>query len=484
MKRPAVQPILVLAFVCALLLAVAGCWAAGGAAGAAVIPVRPGSFAQKAQSGLGFLAFLLLCAGIGRLNRGGRGFFIAWRTVVWGCALQFAFALLVLDTAAGRAGFQAVNEGVMALLRFAAEGAAFVFGGLVNNNVPVGIPQGDPLSGPVLHATAWAHTGAYFAFSVLPTIIFFSSLSALLYHMGVMQWVVKGIAWVMQRSMRTSGAETLSSAANIFLGQGEAPLMVKPFLAGATRSELMAIMVGGFANIASGVLAAYVAMLKGFIPDIAGHLLAASLISAPCSLVVAKLLLPETGQPETSGTVHLTMERTDANAVDAAGRGALDGANICLNVGAMLIAFVALVAMANALIGWGAGLLGWHGVTMESLLGVLMAPFAWLMGVPWHDAPAVGSLVGVKTVLNEFVAYLQLAGQLGAHPGAMAGRSVVITAYALCGFANFGSVAMQIGSIGAMAPARRGDLARLGLYAMLGGMLSSFMTACVVGILI
>jgi CNT family concentrative nucleoside transporter len=441
-----------------------------------------GTMAQRAQSLFGLGIFILICFAIGQARK--PRLKANWRTVVWGTALQFAFALLVLNTQAGLWFFQGVNDGVVALLDFSEQGAHFVFGDLVKQNVPVGTPLGDPLMGDVKSATAYAHTGAFFAFNVLPTIIFFSALSTLAYHSGIMQYVVGGIAWIMQRSMKTSGAETLSAAANIFLGQTEAPLLVKPFIAGATQSELMAIMVGGFANIASGVLAAYVGMLKGFFPDIAGHLLAASIISAPCSLVVAKLLLPESEQAETAGGVQFRIERMDANAVDAAARGATEGLQLTLNVAAMLIVFIALVALLNALLGALGRSVGLPGLSMEKVLGSVMAPFAWLMGVPWQDAQPIGSLLGIKTVLNEFVAYLDMAQRLAVNPHFIQARSAIITAYALCGFANFASVAIQIGGISGMAPNRRSDLSRLGLYAMLGGTLSSFMTACVVGVLL
>jgi CNT family concentrative nucleoside transporter len=447
-----------------------------------------GTPAERAQSLLGLGVFVLMAFGLGQLRR--PRLRVSWRTVGWGLALQFAFAFLVLNTRAGQGFFQVMNDAVTALLAFGDQGARFVFGNLIKNNVPVGTPAGDPQMGPLGAPTGFANTGAFFAFSVLPTIIFFSALSTLAYHSGVMTYVVGGIAWLMQRSMKTSGAETLAAAGNIFLGQTEAPLLVRPFIAGATRSELMAIMVGGFANIASGVLAAYVGMLKGWLPDIAGHLIAASMISAPCSLVVAKLLLPEAEPSETAGGVHFKLERTDANAIDAAARGALEGMHLALNVAAMLIAFIGLVALLNALFGWvssAAGLPEINGkpfLSFESLLGYLMAPLAWLMGVPWSDAPQVGSLLGIKTALNEFVAYLELARQLGENLHFIQPRSIILAAYALCGFANFASVAIQIGGISGMAPNRRGDLSRLGLYAMLGGSLSSFMTACVVGVLL
>ena len=389
---------------------------------------------------------------------------------------------MVLDTVPGRLFFDAVNSGVTALLGFATQGASFVFGDLVGNNVPVGTPLGP--NGPIVAPTAYAHTGAFFAFTVLPTIVFFSALSALLYHSGIMQWVIQSVAWVMQKSMRTSGMETLSAAANIFLGQTEAPLIVKPFVATATRSELMAILVAGFANIASGVMAAYVAMLKGYYPDIAGHLLAASIISAPSSLVVAKLLLPESEKAETAAGVKFHIERVDANAIDATARGALEGLQLSLNVGAVLIAFIAVIALINSVIGWTGQRFGIHGLSFEEILGWISTPVCWLMGISWHDALRVGPLLGVKTALNEFVAYLQMAQLLAANGNFVTPRTLIMTAYALCGFANFSSVAIQIGGISGMAPTRRGDLARLGLTAMIGGAISSLMAACMVGILL
>jgi CNT family concentrative nucleoside transporter len=338
--------------------------------------------------------------------------------------------------------------------------------------------------GNIQTPTAYANTGAYFAFTVLPTIIFFSALSTLLYYLGVLQPVVKGLAWVMQRTMKTSGSETLSATANIFLGQTEAPLFVRPFIARATKSELMAIMTGGFSNIASGVLAAYVAMLSGFEPQIAGHLLAASIISAPASLAVAKLLLPESEESETSGKVQLHVENQDANVIDSAARGAIEGLQLALNVGAMLMVFIALVAMLNALLGWIGSLFVIADLSLQLLLGYVCAPLAWLLGIPWHECDKAGSLIGIKTVINEFVAYLELAGKMGADASYLSPRSFLITAYALCGFANFSSIAIQVGGIGSMAPERRADLSRLGLWAMFGGAIASCMTACVIGILL
>jgi len=447
---------------------------------AAARSAEAGSAGLRMRSAIGLLSFAGIAFVIGQVRT--RRLAVSWRTIIWGILVQFVFAVLVLDTAPGRLFFDSVNGGVTALLGFATQGASFVFGDLVSNNVPVGSPLG--ANGPIVAPTAYAHTGAFFAFTVLPTIVFFSALSALLYYSGIMQWVIQSVAWVMQRTMRTSGMETLSAAANIFLGQTEAPLIVKPFVATATRSELMAILVAGFANIASGVMAAYVAMLHGFYPDIAGHLLAASIISAPSSLVVAKLLLPEHEKAETAAGVKFHIERTDANAIDATARGALEGLQLSLNVGAVLIAFIAVVALINAVIGLCGERFGVHGLSFEEILGWISTPVCWLMGISWHDALKVGPLLGIKTALNEFVAYLQMSQMLTTNPNFVSPRSLIMTTYALCGFANFSSVAIQIGGISGMAPNRRGDLARLGLIAMVGGAISSLMAACMVGILL
>ena len=448
----------------------------------AAVPVaidRSGTPAQKAQSLLGLGILTLLCFAVGQLRD--RTTKPLLRTVVWGLALQFIFAVVVLRV---DYFFQAVNNGVNALLGFAEEGGTFLFGNLVKNNVPVGTPLGDPLMGPVLEPQSYANVGAFFAFNVLPTIIFFSALSTLMYYLGILQPIVRGLAWVMQRTMGTSGSETLSGVANIFLGQTEAPLFVRPFIATATKSELNAIMCGGFSNIASGVLAAYVALLAGYEPQIAGHLLSASIISAPAALVVAKLLVPEAEKSETMGNVKLHIENEDANAIDAAARGAIDGLQLALNVGAMLLVFIALVAMFNAGLGWVGGLFEMPELSLQLILGYILAPVAWLLGVPWESCTKVGGLLGVKTVLNEFVAYLDLANGMGADRSFLDPRSFLIAVYALCGFANLSSIAIQIGGIGGMAPERRGDLSRLGVLAMLGGTVASLMTACVIGVLL
>ena len=312
--------------------------------------------------------------------------------------------------------------------------------------------------------------------------IFFSSLMAVLYHLRVMPALVRAIAWLMQRTMKTSGSETLSAAGNIFVGQTEAPLLVRPFLKHMTESELMAVMTGGFATVAGGVMVAYVGILQGVFPDIAGHLLCASIMSAPAALVVAKIMIPEPDPTasKTYGELKLDLESPDANVIDAAARGAGEGLKLALNVGSMLLAFIALIAMANGLVGWLGGLVGVDGLSLQQILGTILAPLAWVMGIPWDDAMAIGSLLGVKTVLNEFVAYLELAALA---PQLVHHRSMVIATYALCGFANFGSIAIQIGGISPLAPERRHDLAKIGLRAMIGGTLAAFMTACVIGML-
>jgi concentrative nucleoside transporter, CNT family len=445
---------------------------------------------QRLVSVLGMVVLL----GIGWLLSVNRAM-IPWRLVAWGTGLQIVFAVLILKTPAGEAFFAWINGVIVALLGFTEAGARFLFGNLVANNVPVG--SGDPGMGPVEPITGTvASTGAFFAFNVLPTIIFFSSLMTMLYYFGVMQVVVKGFAWVMMRTMRTSGAETLSAAGNIFLGQTEAPLLIKPYIARMTMSELMAVMTGGFATVAGGVMAAYVGMLIFFFPDIAGHLMAASVMSAPAALVFAKIIWPETEEPATRGSLRVDVEKVDANVIDAAARGAGEGLTLALNVGAMLLAFIALIALFNALIGWIGGVtlltpllqnIGWLGagqpLSLESILGWLLAPLAWVMGVPWADAPAIGTLLGIKTVVNEFVGYLQLNALL-AGDTELSPRSIVIATYALCGFANFSSIAIQIGGIGGIAPSRRSDLARIGLRAMVAGTLAAFMTATIAGILI
>ncbi len=427
----------------------------------------------------GLLGLVLLTAGAWALSVNRKR--IPWRIVLWGLALQLIFALLILRTPFGAGIFDAANDVILAAVGFTLEGASFLFGDLVWNNVPVGV--GDPGNGGFAAEGRYvARTGAFVAFNVLPTIIFFASIMTVLYHLGVMQRVVGGIAWVMQRTMRTSGAETLSAAGNIFVGQTEAPLLVKPFVDRMTQSELMAVMTGGFATVAGGVMAAYAGMLVGFFPDIAGHLMAASVMSAPAALVVAKLMVPEEEKAETAGELRTKLERPDVNVIEAAARGASEGLKLALNVGAMLLAFLAMIALLNAVLGWAAGLVGIEGLTLERILGWLLAPVAWVMGVPWAEAAPVGSLMGIKTVANEFVAFLGLAGEMA--DGQLSPRAATIATYALSGFANFSSIAIQIGGIGGIAPRRRQDLARLGLRAMIGGSIAAFMTAAIAGVLI
>ena len=438
-------------------------------------------FYQRLVSVLGLVVLLLIAWALS-VNRG----LVDWRILAWGLGLQVLFALFILKTPVGEALFAGLNDVIVALLGFTTDGARFIFGNLVDNAVPVsGAGEG-----------AVAQTGAFFAFSVLPTIIFFSSLMSLLYHLGVMQAVVKGLAWVMMRTMRTSGAETLSAAGNIFVGQTEAPLMIKPFVERMTMSELNAVMTAGFATVAGGVMAAYVGLLVAYFPDIAGHLLAASVMSAPAALVVAKLMYPEVEEPATRSSLEVTVESPDANVIDAAARGASEGLTLALNVGAMLLAFIAIIALLNALLGLVAGWIGLNGLlismgalaegqalTLEILLGWILSPLAWLMGVPWRDAVEIGSLLGVKTIANEFVAYLQFSNML-AGGADLSPRSIVIATYALAGFANFSSIAIQIGGIGGIAPSRRSDLSRLGLRAMIGGTIAAFLTATIAGILV
>lgn len=408
---------------------------------------------------------------------------VSWRIVLWGMGLQFAFALIVLQSPLGVAFFQGVNAVVRAVLGFATEGGRFVFGNLVYDNVPVGV--GEPGGGAFVEAPGTvARTGAFFAFRILPNIIFVSSLMTVLYHLGVMQRVVKAVAWVMQRTLRTSGAETLDAASSIFVGLMEAPLVVKPFVARLTESELMAIMTVGMATISGGVLAAYAGMLLPYEAGAAGHLIAASVMSAPAAFVIAKLMVPETGVPLTSGSLEGgSVEHPDVNIIDAAARGAAEGLRLALMVGAMLVAFIALVALVNGGLGWLGGLVGMEGLTLEGVLGRALVPVAWLLGIPWADAHVVGQVIGLEVVLNEFVAFARLESLLSAGT-ALDPRSLIITIYALTSFANFGSVAMIIAGLGEMAPTRRHDLARLGVKAMLAGLLATLLTAAVAGIIV
>ncbi len=408
----------------------------------------------KLVSALGLLCFL----GLAWVMSERRGRF-PWRVVAWGLALQGTLGFLILRTGGGRAVFDGFQDAVSRFIGFAGKGNELAFGVL-----------GNPA---LLESKLGPGTGVILAVTVTGTIILVSAVSSLLYHYGILQWVVRGMAWGMRRAMGTSGSETLSAAANIFMGQTEAPLLIRPYLARMTRSELFAMMVGGMATIAGGVLAAYVSFGIE-----AGHLLTASVLSAPAGLLVAKVMVPETEVSETAGGARAAVERETVNGMDALCHGAADGMKLSLNVIAMLVAFAAVIAAANWLLSTG---LGWAGVRMESplqqALGWVNAPFAWLMGIPWKDCRLVGEVLGERIVLNEFVAYLRLRDLTAT----LDPRSKVLATYALCGFANIGSVAMQIGGIGGMAPGRRPDLARLGLRSMVGGLLACYMTACIAG---
>lgn len=451
------------------------------------MPVPPGTPAERAQAMLGLLVFIGIAWLIGRA-RGSRGFPV--RVVVWGVALQFAFGAIVLFAPAV---LETVQLAIKKLLDFSNAGAGLVFGNLISNSVSV---TADPAGES--NVIGYAQVGFVFAFNVLPTIIFVSMLTAILYHLGVLTLVVHGLAWVMRKTMGCSGAETLSTAANIFVGQTEAPLVIRPFLAAATRSELMAIMVGGFANIATGVLVVYTELLQSYVPNAGGHLALACFISAPATLVVAKLLMPETEAAQTAGEVPFRVERADANLIDAATRGTSEGLTLALNVAAMLIAFTALVALANAVVGGVTGWMGfgqvigeradgslvYAGLKLETMLGWALAPLAWLAGIEWQYCREVGALLGLKTVLNEFLAYLSMNRGFAEDAAYLSPRAALLTTYALCGFANFASVGIQIGGISVLAPSRRHDLSKIGLLAMFGGTLATLMAAAVVGVLV
>ncbi|HTV03351.1 MAG TPA: NupC/NupG family nucleoside CNT transporter [Luteitalea sp.] len=434
-------------------LVIAGLLVAGAALAAAVAFLLD---QPKVQSLCG-LFVLLTIAFAWSSNRGA----IDRKTVAWGLGLQIVIALIVLRTTPGRTAFAAAGRGINWLLDFGSVGAAFVFG-----------PLGDKTVWPRIMTAALGEEGArysvLFAFQVLPTIIFIASLFAILYYLGVMQLVVRVFAVGMRWVMKASGAETLNVAASIFMGQTEAPLTIRPYLAKMTQSELMTVMTSGMAHISGGIMAAYV--LFGIE---AQHLLTAVIMTAPGTLMMAKIFVPETQVPETMGTVKLETERTDVNIIDAAGRGTSEGLMLALNVGAMLISFLALIALVNAI-------LGLAGLSLQQIFGWVFAPIAWSMGVPWRDAPLIGNLLGTRMVLNEFVAYSQL-GELKA---TLDPRSFTIATFALCGFANFSSIGMQVGGIGALAPNRRHDLARLGFRAMMAGTLANFVTATIAGFLL
>jgi CNT family concentrative nucleoside transporter len=400
---------------------------------------------------------------------------IRWRPVLWGVALQLLLGLIVLHPTLQGYFFTVVDQGVHKLLSFSEKGADFVFQTVEAHQVL------DAGGTPKFYAGRISPPMKTLAFWILPTIIFFSSLMAVCYHLGLMQRLVRGIAWLMQRTMGTSGAESLSAAGNIFVGQTEAPLLVAPFVDKMTKSELHSVMCCGFATVAGGVMAAYVGFLKD-IPGIAGHLVTASIMSAPAALAIAKVLVPETGEPVTSGTLDIEVPRPDRNVLEAAARGASEGVKLAINVAAMLIAFVGLIAMCDWILSFIP--FGAEPLSLSMILGWLFSPIAFAMGVPWSEATIVGGLLGEKIVLTEFIAYIHLGALVGAENPVLSERSAIIASYALCGFANFASIGIQLGGIGGIAPGRMGDLADLSIRAMIGGSLAAFMTATVAGVLI
>jgi CNT family concentrative nucleoside transporter len=423
------------------------------AAGAAAIAQMG---VPRAQPLVGLVAILGI-AWLGSTDRRA----IDYRTVAWGLSLQIVFALLVLKTTAGQWTFQKAGDGINRLLAFSVAGSSFVFGPLGARDTWTKVLTG--ALGP-----EGAQYSVIFAFQVLPTIIFIAALFAILYYFGVMQLVVRFFAWAMRRVMRASGAESLNVAASIFMGQTEAPLTIRPYLSAMTDSELMCVMTSGMAHISGGIMAAYIAFGIE-----AKHLLTAVIMTAPGTIMMAKMFVPETFEPKTMGTVKLQVEKTDVNVIDAAGRGTGEGLHLAMNVAAMLISFLALIAALNA----GLGLVD---LSLEKIFGWAFAPVAWTMGVPWRDASTIGNLLGTRMAINEFVAF----SQLGPLKPALDPRSFTIATFALCGFANFSSIGIQIGGIGALAPDRRHDLARLGLRAMFAGTLANFVTETIAGFLL
>jgi CNT family concentrative nucleoside transporter len=415
---------------------------------------------ERWQSGFGALVILgfafLLCPAVLRSR-------VRWRTIGAGLLLLVVLAGLVLRTPLNRV-FDWASRAVNAFLELSNQGAAFVFGPLVSDS---------------------ARFGFIFAFQVLPTLIFFSAVMSALYYIGLMPLLIRGAGRVLSRWLGTTGPESFSTIADIFVGQTEAPLVIKPYIATLTRSELLACMTAGFATTAGGVLAAYVIMLRELVPDIAGHLIACSVMSAPASLVIAKLILPEAEQPTSAdATTAPVVERPAGGLLDAITAGTSDGLKLALNVGAMLIAFIALTALVDLVLKHVGELVLQRPLSLELLLGWLFAPLAWLIGVSGGDVPKVASLLGQKTVLNEFVAYTTLTQKLAADPEWLSERSRILASYALCGFANFSSIGIQIGGYSALAPERRSDLAQLAPRAMLGGLLTTCLVACVAGVLL
>jgi CNT family concentrative nucleoside transporter len=393
---------------------------------------------------------------------------IRLKTVLWGLGLQFLFAWIVIRFTWGQRTLQTAGAAVNKLLAYAFKGSTFVFGNL-------GYPADPNAHLPFLDPGS-SQLGFIFAFQVLPTIIFVSAFFALLYHLGVMQIIIKGMAWGMNRLMGVSGAESLNVAASIFMGQTEAPLTIRPLLPDCTRSELMTIMTAGMAHVSGGIMAAYIGYgIK------AENLLAAVIMTAPGTILMAKMLVPETEQPKTAGTVEISKEEMhkDSNILGAIARGTIDGGQLAFNVAIMLISFLALIAMVNGIMGWTHNHVGFFPESIQKVLGTIFAPVAWLIGVPGKDCGAVGSLLGTRTVINELVAY----SDLGAMKAALDPRSVTIATFALCGFANFSSIGIQIGGIGALAPNKRDQLAKLGFRAMIAGTMANLMSASIVGLL-
>ncbi|HVA94133.1 MAG TPA: NupC/NupG family nucleoside CNT transporter [Candidatus Dormibacteraeota bacterium] len=379
------------------------------------------------------------------------------KIVAWGLGLQIGLAFLVIRWTGGRELFMHAGNAVTKVLSYAFAGSEFVFGELGKQNSSIGF---------------------IFAFQVLPTIIFIAALFALLYYLGVMQVVIRGVAWVMQRFMGASGAESLNVAASIFMGQTEAPLTIRPFLPDLTQSELMTIMTSGMAHVSGGIMAAYIAFGVE-----ARHLLTAVIMTAPGTLLIAKMLVPETGQPKTMGVVHMDHMERDTNFIGALARGTSEGLGMAINVGAMLIAFLAMIALTNGILGGMHNWLGGHGIlwfptSLQQIFGWAFAPVAWMIGVPWHDCTKIGDLLGTRMVLNELVAF----SFLGPMKATLDPRSFTIATFALCGFANFSSIGMQIGGIGALAPNKKTELAKLGIRAMLAGTMANLMSASIVGI--
>lgn len=380
---------------------------------------------------------------------------INWKLVVIGLGLQVVFALLVLKVPIGRTFFEFISSIMTKLIDFTAEGTNFLFGSLTDQST----------------------YGSIFAISTLPTIIFFSALMSILYYLGIMQAVVKFIAKGITKLLGTSGAETLSAVGNIFLGQTESPLLVKPYVKNMTKSELLTVMVGGMATVSGGVMAGYIAMGVS-----AGHLLTASIMAAPAGLVLSKMLVPEIEEPETKNSIAIETEKTASNVVEAAANGASEGLSLALNVGAMLIAFVALMALFNYILGLAGGLFGFPDLSFQWILGKIFSPLVFLMGVPTSDLSVAGSLIGEKVILNEFVAYSSLSSYISS--GVLQEKTIIILTYALCGFANISSIAIQIGGIGGMAAEKKSTIAKLGFKALLGGTLATCLTATIAGILI